>query len=213
MNFGEMKTEVTRRLRDPSTSTVFWSDTDVATAINDGLMELSDATEWYETYSVLSLLSSQIYYDLRTVLSDTILSPKCAFNQTTNIWLTPVCIRDLDYQTYREWETITGEPEKMFMRGLWWLGLFPKASADDTLGSLKLYFSAIPPAMDDDTDELDIPEEFQIALIEYALFDLLAQDKETKEALRHWVQYAALEERFRRYVGDRLALDRVHGYV
>lgn len=212
MNFGEMKAEVYRRLRDPSTSTIFWTDADVAAALNDGYQEISDATEWYETYSIINLLSNQTYYDLRYVLSDTILAPKVAYNNTTSRWLDPCNIRDLDH-SYRQWETVTSEPERMFLRGLWWLGFWPKAADDDILGSIKFHFSALPPALDDDTDEPEIPNEFQIALIEYALFDLLAQDRETNEALRHWSLYIGLEERFRRYVGGRLETDRVYGYV
>jgi hypothetical protein len=211
MNFGEMKTEVYRRLRVDSTTPVWYSEDDVEDSLNEGLEEMSDATEWCEDYSIVSLLSNLQYYDLRTDVPDTILAPKRAFNITTNRWLTPTDIRDMDFQTYVRWEEVTGEPERLIMRGLWWMGFWPIKNSDT--GKVKVYYTCLPEAMVADTDEPDFPSEFQIGIIMYAMADLLAQDRETKKALRYWNQYQEIEKRFAKYVKQRISLDRVEGYA
>jgi len=205
-----MKQEVMRRLAESASTPVFWTDDDVGDALNEGLAEISDATEWNESYAIVGLYQNQTYYDLRTTLSDTILAPRFCFNTQTNRWLDPVDVRDLDYRTYVRWEVNTGEPQMMFIRGLWWLGLYPKPAGDG--GTMKLYFSALPPDMDEGTDGPGFPDEFQRGLIHYALYDLMAQDSETRESLRHWALYKSFEERLRKYVSGRMSLDRVEGY-
>jgi hypothetical protein len=116
MNFSEMKTEVFRRLDESSSSPVFWTSADIEEALNEGYQEISDATEWYETYDIVSLLSGLTYYDLRFYLGDTFLSPRRAQNQTTERWLTPSHVRDLDFQTYTQWEIVSGEPTRIVMQ-------------------------------------------------------------------------------------------------
>lgn len=210
MTFGEMKTEAFRRLNENSSSPVFWEETDVEAALNEGYEELSDATEWYERHATIDLCSNKPYYDLRTVLTDTFLSPTRAFNNQTNRWLTPDIVRNLDLNTFRQWETITGEPERMFVRGLWWLGYFPKSSSDS--GTIKQYYTAIPPPMSAAADEPGFPQEFHYGIVEYGLYDLLAQGGETKKALAHWLGYLGYQEGLQKYVKGRTGLERVGGW-
>jgi hypothetical protein len=206
MQFSELKSEVFRRLNENETSPTFWAEADVEESLNEGLEELSDASEWYEEYFVISLLTNLQYYDLRVLLPDTFLAPKRFFNQTTNQWLSPVALRELDYHGTRQWETVTGEPQRTLLRGLWWLGFWPKQPSDS--GKVKFYYSAIPPRMTEDTDEPGFPQEYHKYLIEYALYDLLAQDGETKKALVHWQTYLEGERLLRASVGSRIATDR-----
>ena len=208
MLFSELQTEVFRRLDEDSSSPAFWSLADVKTAINEGYEEMSDASEWYERNANLTLLSKRTYYDLRTALgSEQVLTLKHAYNQTTRRWLYPGELRELDYRTFHQWEDITGEPEQFFLRGLFWLGTFPKQTAD--LGSLKLYYTAIPLALSDDADEPGFPEEFQYGLVEYAIGDLLAQEAETQKALAHFDEYLNYEAGLTAWTEGRIALDRI----
>jgi hypothetical protein len=210
MNFGEMKTEVFRRLNESSSTPIYWKEVDVEDAINEGLEELSDASEWYETFSLIELASKTPFYDLRYYLPNTFLSPGRIQNQKTKQWLKFCSLRELDYKTLREWETVSGEPQKALMRGLWWLTTFPKASIDGEY--IKFYYSAIPEALTEDTEEPAFPPEFHEALVEYAIYDLLVQDGESIKGLSHWAKYTEIEKRFTQFVQNRMKVDRI-GYV
>jgi len=207
MTFGEMQTEVFRRISESSSSPAFWTVADVKTAINEGYQEFSDASEWYERSTAFTL-TNELYYNLSVRISDSILSIKRAFNDQTKRWLDPVNINDLDNRTYVRWEAVTGEPQMMILRGLWWLGMFPKQSA----GTVTLSYSAMPPVMVLAADTPAIPEEFHYAFINYAVYDLLAQEAETDKALKFWGDYLLFQEAFQRYVQKRISFDRVSGF-
>lgn len=208
MNKGELRNEVQTRLAEDTTNPVFWSDADVDEAINDGYEEMSDVAEWYERGANIPLLSQVRYYDLRTALGgDTFLSPRRCFNPLTNWWLKPSEPRDMDFHTYRRWEINLGMPQKIFMRGLFYLGIFPLQNGDT--GLMRFYYTAMPPALVNDSDEPGFPSEFQRGLVQYALFDLYAQDRETQKAMIHWQQYIEIEQQFVDYVQHRIGIDRL----
>lgn len=209
MTFAEQKTEVFRRLNESSSSPTYWTEEDVEDALNDGYAEMSDASEWYERNASINKLKNRTYYDLRTNLSDTFLAPRRCFNPQTNQWLAPISVRTLDFKTYRQWELNPGEPQKMFMRGLWWLGTYPKSGADS--GTLELYYTAMPDAMIDDADEPTFPLEFHLGIVAYALYELKYQERETAAALRYFAEYLTLETGLKSYVERRTSLDRSRG--
>ena len=199
-----MQSEVRIRLNEASAN--FWSDSDIQAALNEGLMELSDASEWYERMATIPLLSNRSYLDMRNVLSDTFIGPKRMMNDTTGKWMVPSSVKTQDLRA-RQWEKTAAEPEEFFTRGLWWLGFYPKP-ANDT-GTARFYFSALPAQMTNDTDEPDIPEEYHGGIIAYAVYDLLAQDGETEKAIFWWNEYLQYESDFVYYVKNRTTKDRV----
>ena len=87
MNFGELKAEVFRRLEESSSSPVYFTESEVEDALNEGYEEISDASEWTETSIEIALLPGQIYYWIGhpSVLA---LTPKQAFNNQNSRWLT-----------------------------------------------------------------------------------------------------------------------------
>ncbi len=208
MTFAELQAEVFHRLDEDSADPAFWTEAEVQAAINEGYEEMSDASEWYERDHNLPLLSKRTYYDLRSALGgETVLTFQHAYNQTTRRWLYPGELRELDYRTFNQWEEITGQPEQFFVRGLFWLGTFPKAAADS--GTIQTYFTALPPALFVDGDTPGSPEEFHYGLVEYALGDLLSQDGETQKALLHFKEYLTYEAGLKGWVEGRIALDRI----
>lgn len=210
MNFSEMKTEVFRRINESAGTPVFWSEADVAAALNDGYEELSDSTEWFEKSNTITL-SGSTYYNLssNTVLTgNEILTPKRAFNPRTNRWLRWTDWRDLDNHTYRQWETVTGEPEQILSRGMWWLGTFPKKSG----GTITLWYTAVPQVLLGNSDEPAFPSEFHYALVDYAIYDLLCQEGEGRKAIKFWNRYLQQEVALKQYVQNRLGIDRVSSF-
>ena len=178
MNFSQLQSEVRRRLNEPSA--VFWTDADIQNALNEGLAELADRTEYYEWWANIRMQTDRSYYDLRSLLPYEVLTPTRIYNAVTSAWLRAADTRNLDGR-YATWETVGGEPDEFFIRGAWWLGVFPRPSVDGT--ALRLYYTAQPPALvvDEDLPE-DLPVEFHAALVDYALSDCYAQERETKKA-------------------------------
>ena len=210
MDLAEITTEVFRRLAEDQVSPDFWTVADVHEAINDGYEEISDASEWFERMVSIPLLDHRPYYDLRTVLDgDTILSPGRCLNVTTQRWMDPTHVRNLDYHTYRRWEAIAASQiEKFFQRGLWWMGVFPQQGSDS--GFIRFFYTAMPSPLVLDTDTPGFPQEFHYALVDYALGDLKGQEAETKLALTEWKKYFAQEAALTLYVQGRQKEDRIN---
>jgi hypothetical protein len=203
-----MKAEVSRRLAE-ATGRTFWSDEDIATAINLGYAELSDASEWFEQYLEIDLLEDRPYYDLRFLIGDTFLALKPGFDEQTNRWLIPSTVRQFDAHD-RRWERVTGEPQRIFLRGLWWMGFFPRIQTE--VGTIKAYYTALPPPLSDDTDEPGFPDTFHYGCVDFALTDLFAQDAETAWAIQAWGNYLATEGALTQWVEDRAADPMARGF-
>ena len=207
MNFSQMQSQTRRSLNN--TTTEFYSDQDIKDALNEGLAELADATEYYELQATVYLLAGRTYYDLTTVVPDTFLSPRRCFDITNQKWLTPTDPFELDQQ-YRQWELVYGEPEKYFFRGNWWMGVWPRRATDGN--GIRLYYTGIPPVMSLDTDTPDFPQEFHRGLIDYALSDLLSQQRETAKAVKFWQSYVVAQSGLKTYVEGRVKLAR-HDHI
>lgn len=209
MTLAELKAEVFRRLEESSTAPVFWTAADVELALNDGLVEISDATEWCEDILTVDLLRQRPYYDMRYMTRRPVLRLGAAFNEQTSRWLTPVVPTDLD-AGYRQWEITQGEPTHQMVRGLWFLGYWPLAPAD--AGTVRQHYTTLPPRLLVDTDEPAFPETVHYGLVEYALADLWAQDAEASKASAAWQTYVAYEQALKDWVEGRAAIPLVHGH-
>lgn len=204
MTFAEIQADVRRQLNESGTS--FWTDQDVKDSLNEGYAEIADATEFYEREAPLSLLGRRTYYDLTSVIADTILTPRHVQNTETQQWLVQTDPRELDEKTYVQWELTEGPPQKWFIRGNWWLGLFPKQASDSS--RLRLYFSSIPDALSDDDDVPAFPREFHRGLVSFACSDLMSDQRETTKALEFWKDYKDFEERLKLFTDGRQAIAR-----
>jgi len=211
MDFDALKEETFRRLEESSSAPTFVSEADVEDALNDGLMEITDETEWNETWRTVDLLMDRPYYDIRTVFADVeVLTPGRAFNETTNRWLQPCIATELDV-TYRRWERVDGQPQFIQMRGLWWLGYWPITASES--GTVKQYATVLPAAMEDDTDEPGFEEVFHLALVEYALSVLWPQMGEVTRAMEAWQRYLGYEAALAASVGSRGSVPGLNAYA
>ena len=200
MTFQALQAEVSRRLAEVSSGRIVWSLDEIKQAINDGYAEISDAVEWNEQWEDLDLLADRPYYDLRAILGEAFLALRPAFDRQTNRWLIPSTVEELD-QHDRRWERVTGEPQRLVLRGLWWLGLYPRIQSE--IGQIKQGFVALPDPLEEDEDEPGIPDTFQYALVDFALTDLWAQDGEVSLALAAWAAYLKNEDEFREWLDGR----------
>lgn len=174
------------RIRHEAMSSTRWKDVDIRDAINEGLDDLSDVTRFYERHVSVPVGNLRTYYDLRGWLPETALGVTSIWSDVIEDWLTPVKVSDLRTR----WEQSTGPSRSFFMRGLFWMGVWPKPEA--TAGFLRVYFAGFAPHFDFPQAVLrDFPDDFVPALEEYALYELAAQDGETTRALMHFSDYAA----------------------
>ena len=206
MTLSEFRTDIRRRLGE--TATVFYSDDDIDDAIDEAYEEMADATEFYERQAQIQAIAGHTYYNLLNILPDTFLSPRRIYDSTTSRWLTPTDPRELDYHGYRQWERVSGPPQKYLMRGNWWLGVFPRPATD--LPIERLSYTAIPSAMSATTDEPAFPREYHPGISEFALSDLFSQARETVKALDKWADYLEYEIALKSYVEGRANLAGAH---
>lgn len=193
---------------DRADDAVFWSDEDIDVAINEGYEEISDAIEWNETYQTVEILKSRPYYDARSVLRSGFLVLGPAYNTTTSRWLLPSVVVEMDRGDGR-WEERIAEPERILIRGLFFFGYWPVKGEEE--GSIKQYYKALPTPLSDDDDVPGFHSTFHEALVEYALFDLFAQDGETDLSKAAWGEYLALEAAAQQYYDRRAETPRVRG--
>lgn len=206
MNLGEMRSRVLTIAREEADT--YWSADDVDEAVNDGLVELADLSEFYEVVFSVPLLGDRIYYDLRAHLpsGEQFLSPRRIHNLTTNEWLEWRNTRWLDMRFYRRWQQVRSAPNYAFMHGLHWLGVHGSASGDT--GKLRSSAIAIPAPLVYDSDTPRFPAQFHLAAVEYAVHDLYIQDNEIDLALQHWKEFVSLAQDFVQDVENRITLDR-----
>lgn len=212
MTFLELQQETHRLLREADCGGIYFSTEDIREAINAGYMELSDSAEWLEESLEIELLKSRPYYDLFTLITCGFLSIKPALDENRHRWLLPSTVRGLDGND-RRWERVVGTPQRIFLRGLRWLGLYPRTNADGD--RLKVYYTRLPEPLCADTDEPQFPEAYHMGCVYFALADLFAEDGETKLALDAWTDYLAMEAGLQRWVDGRMdrPITRVFGAV
>jgi hypothetical protein len=203
VTFLEMQEEVFKRLRESSSSPVFWTLDDVKDSINEGYGEISDSSEWFERVKVVDLLKLRPYYDVYSYLDKCFLRIDVAFNETTSRWLTHEHHATFDARDPR-WEQRVAEPDHLLFRGIRWLSYWPYKGVES--GRIRQYFVSVPPTLCDDTDEPGFPEQYHYGLVEYAVYDLLAQDNEVNLALEAWQAYQGYDQGLSSWVNKRIAI-------
>lgn len=209
MTFAQLKTHTFSRLEESATVPVFYTEADVEAALNAGLAELSDASEWDERFQTIDLLDDRPWYDGRTVIGSHLLTLGPAFSDDTNRWLIPTAGIELDRADTR-WERVPGYPQRVLTNGLWWFSYWPRMGSD--LGTVKQYFTALPDDLDDDTDEPGFPEPYHYGLVEYAVYDLFAQEGESAVAMQSWAEYLRYEASLTAFMTGRLSEPILLGY-
>ena len=174
------------------------------TSINDGLDELSRATRFYERHVSVSVRNLSNYYDLRGWLPESALGVTSVWSSVHNDWLAPVSSRDLKSR----WEQAEGPSQMFFMRGLYWMVVWPKTAT--TNGFLRVYFSGYAPHFTHPQAVLlDLFDDMVPALEEYVMYDLSAKDGETGKALLYWGDYATRVKGLAKGIEKRIVTARV----
>ena len=185
-------------------SAVRWSDEAIGVAINEGLDDFSEETRFYERHVSVPITNRRTYYDLRGFLPESALGVTSVWSSVVEDWLAPISPRELRSR----WEQAAGSPQVFFMRGLFWMAVWPKP--ETTSGFHRVYFAGHAPHFTFQQAVLrDLPDSYVPALEEYALYELCAQDGETARALLHWSEYSRRTKEVSEFVERRTVSSRV----
>lgn len=198
INFGQLEARV--RVLFESTSTTRWATEDFLRAANEGLDELSEETGFYERFLTIHLRGGQTYYDVRGYLPENLVRISFVFNNQHQVWCTPLGVEDI---TTPRWETVPGDPVRYLVRGVYWLGIYPRPSGD--VGSIRVYYDGVAPHFRDSASVLvsDFPDDYLDALESYILYDLTGRDGETDKSLGHWADFYKRQEQLAAFVERR----------
>lgn len=175
-----------------------WKDADIILAINEGLDDLSEFSRFYERHVSVPIGNLRTYYDLRGWLPESALGVTSVWSDVIEDWLDPANVSELRTR----WEQSTGPSRRFFMRGLFWMGVWPKA--ETTAGSFRVYFSGFAPHFLHGQSVLrDLPDDYVVALEEYAIYCLAADDGESSRALAHYTDYFKKAEELADFVERR----------
>jgi hypothetical protein len=162
-------------------------------AINEAMLDLSEATEFYEKNVTVTQIAGRTYYDLRGILSPNFIRPKAIYNSKTGLWLNQVATKDLIVD---RWELDTGDARIWFQRGLYHFGVHPHTTAN--AGTFKIYYSCNPDELVNGSDTVtDLPHDYDGVIQLCALSDLYSQEGLTEMAVKYWQLYKEGEEGLR----------------
>lgn len=179
-------------------SSVRWLNGDIADSINDGLDDLSEETRFYERHVSVPVSNLRNYYDLRGWLPESALGVTSVWSSITEDWLVPESVMDLRSR----WEQSVGPPRSFFMRGFYWMVVWPKPAA--TTGFHRVYFPGLAPHFDFPQAVLyDLPDDYIPALEDYSLYDMAVQDGEVDLAMMHWGNYVKRATALKQFVERR----------
>jgi hypothetical protein len=202
ISFGQLESRV--RTLYEAESSVRWPQEDFLDAANDGLDDLSE-TGFYERFVPIPLKGGQTYYDLRGFVPKGIIRVNFVYNVNEQIWLTPSDFRDLNTP---RWETVTDSPQRYLIRGLYWLGLYPRPNGDTN--TIRTFYSGLAPHFKDGDSVLsDLPDDLIEALEDYSLYDLSIKDRRYKESLEHWTSYIKRKKKLEDQVKRRIVTARL----
>lgn len=178
-----MVTEVRDILRLVAGAEVFWSTTEIVESLNDAILELSDFAEYHRDVVAVEV-GERTYVDLKTAIPN-LLYPISIYDPTLKKWVATVHIVDLDVKFVR-WENVIGRVMELFVRNLFWLGGIFK---DLQRPTWKMWCALVDGKLTEGYMSPKCPDEWHTALVNYAVYDLLAQDREVDKALGYWKRY------------------------
>lgn len=198
-------------IEDPTEK--FFDLSDYVRVYNDALDEISESTEVYESSVYVKRRKWAVYTDLRGALPPTFLRVTAVWNPNTQKWLDPITVRELDETVGRNWEEHEDQTRWWFMRGLWYLGAYPVAG--DDVSPLKVYYASLMPHVEEQgglvsglTTTPDLPPDFNEAIENYMMYELLGERKEVDKSLEYFKRFQAQLPALKDVADNRMRRDR-----
>jgi hypothetical protein len=192
----------------------FFTLDDYVRVYNDALDELSEATEIQEGSVYVKRRKWAMYTDLRGVLPTTALRVTSVWNPSSSRWLDPTSVRELDANIGRDWERQVTTSRWWFMRGLWFLGVYPVAG--DDISPVRVHFSYLIPHIEAKgglstglTTSVDLPPDYDEIIEYYMTYALLAERKEVDKSLEFYQRFMSGVPALRDLGENRMRRDRI----
>lgn len=192
----------------------FFETSDYVRAYNDALDEVSELTEINESYIYVKRRSGSLYTSLQGILPPTFLRVTSVYNPSSGKWMDPTTIRELDLSLGRDFESRADESRWWFMRGLWLLGAYPVAGNDSS--PLKVWYCSLLPHIEEDGGNVsglgsspDIPDDYNPALENYMMYQLLSERKEVEKSLEYYRRFSDQITGLKDIAENRMRRDRI----
>lgn len=171
MIFSDLQDRVEERLDEDGTSPVYYTTTQIKDALNRAQRLFAFLSLCIEKRDqTFSLSAGTTYYDVSATFSDFLLPLRIKAGTSR---ILPVRQEQLDLR-YGAWESTAGTPTHYFMRGFYFFGCYPRPAGAGT--SLLFSYAAEPATLTNAGDTPEIPEEYHMSLIDYAVYRLRWQE-------------------------------------
>ena len=206
MDFGTLQDRVEERLDEDGTTPVFYSTTQIKAALNRAQKLFALLTLCIERRDqTFALTAGQSFYpDVSSAFSDFLLPLRVKAGTTR---VQPVQSHSLDLR-YGAWESTAGTPTHYFMKGLYFLGIYPRPSGIGT--SLTVTYAGEPATLTNAGDTPEIPEEYHMCLIDYAEYRLRWQEggQELAKTIARFGRFLEEADKCARYTRARAVAQR-----
>jgi hypothetical protein len=192
----------------------FYSDTDMNNSIQDAYDDIVILTQCIQKQVTLNWISNLSYYNFADNFSiPDYLGTIAIFNNVTNLWLRDdLSLKDFD-RIRRDWEEWIGtpqfwapsDPKRIAIAAKYFSGniiygafdyksfnnnvFFIDNSASAPLGTFILYYWALAPTLQSDSDTFLIAADKISSITQYSTADLLEQAQEFNKAGTFWQPY------------------------
>jgi hypothetical protein len=201
VTLSELQSRLLDQLEESGTG--FLTPDDAIRLLNDAVLDLSGASEFYHSAGSVNVSLATVVYDLATLLTPNIIAPIGVWNPRTKRWLRPIGVDQLDADNPR-WQQVSGEPDRSFVRGLWNIGFYPRCT-----GALEIVYAAAPPKLTLPADVVpQLNEEYAAALVDGAMGMHYLEDREVSKAARYLEQWEDTKQRVRVWTANKLVRDR-----
>lgn len=198
MNLGTIKARIWQRLDDTNPGT-YYGATSVVDAINEGQRLWCLLTLAIERSKGITLTANQAEYtNLRTLIgSPSYLLPLRLTLDSSGTVVKPATIHELDAVS-ETWLSTAGTPERYATRGFDYLAIYPQPTGNT---GASLMYAAEPLALAGDLDTPEMPEEYHLDLIEWALYRLRKREggQELEKVMPHLESFLAGAKKFAVY--------------
>jgi hypothetical protein len=172
MTLTEILATVQQRVDDtaatglPATDGVYWTQAEAIKAVNEAQEQFALMTLCLESTGSISLTATTCFYTVRESLSDFLVPLRVSVSGAR---LRPARLADLDAR-YRTWPALPGTPNRYAMLGLTLMAIAPQLAGS---GTASVIYAREPVVLSVLGDSPEIPAEYHLSLVKYAVYYLL----------------------------------------
>jgi len=185
MTRAEIRDRILLALNESVSAPVFWSTTQLDTAIHEAAEVLAEEARSIRRSVVFARQPGTTYYSTRALASD-VMAITRLWVPDLNRRLTAVSIAELDAQ-HETWQTVAGDPEYWFPVSWDLLGVYPHTSTGG--GVFRADYLAWPRTLLDDDDESEFRLADQDSLVLYGIYDGLMKQWNVQRAVQLFARF------------------------